>query len=187
MIFCDSGTTLRCFCIELAERLEKNPKDIRVYTIRLPILRYFQRYKRIPEDTDYCTLLFGINDSVHSELGKLGDTEPTTFYGAWDTVFRWILTNRPMMKTGVIVSNDCPREYREATVQSARRWSIPYLDLMGDDKVPMITKRDESLGDCSEAEKLRSEFFCVSAENDHPNLNAHLYESYFIENFLKSL
>lgn len=32
VIFCDSGTTLRCFCIELAERLEKNPKDIRVYT-----------------------------------------------------------------------------------------------------------------------------------------------------------
>lgn len=147
----------------------------------------WERYQRIPEDTDYCTLLFGINDSVHSELGRLGDTGPETFYGAWDTVFRWILTNRPMMKTGVIVSNDCPKEYRDATVQSARRWGIPYLDLMGDDKVPMITKRDEALGVCPDAEALRSDFFYVSKENDHPNLNAHLYESYFIENFLKSL
>lgn len=32
VVFCDSGTTLRCFCMELAERLEKNPIDIRVYT-----------------------------------------------------------------------------------------------------------------------------------------------------------
>ena len=32
VIFCDSGTTLRCFCMELARRLEQKPLDILVYT-----------------------------------------------------------------------------------------------------------------------------------------------------------
>lgn len=146
-----------------------------------------ERYTRIPADTDYCTLWFGINDSVHTELGQPGDTAPDTFYGAWDTVFRWILTNRPRMKTGAIVSNDCPASYREATIASAKRWGIPYLDLMGDDSVPMITSRDEALGVCADAVKLRSDFFYVSAGNDHPNLAAHEYESTVIEHFLRTL
>lgn len=32
VIFCDAGTTLLCFCMELAKRMEDNPVDIRLYT-----------------------------------------------------------------------------------------------------------------------------------------------------------
>jgi len=32
VVFCDTGTTVLCFCMELRRRMEENPLDIRVYT-----------------------------------------------------------------------------------------------------------------------------------------------------------
>lgn len=32
VIFCDTGTTVLCFCMELLWRMEKNPMELRVYT-----------------------------------------------------------------------------------------------------------------------------------------------------------
>lgn len=32
VIFCDTGTTILCFCMELRNRMEESPLDIRVYT-----------------------------------------------------------------------------------------------------------------------------------------------------------
>lgn len=64
---------------------------------------------------------------------------------------------------------------------------IPYLDLMCDDKVPVIFERDETLGMCEKAKQLRRKQFAVAEDNQHPNLVAHRLESYFVEEFLKHL
>lgn len=47
-----------------------------------------------------------------------------------------------------------------------------------------VRGRDEV---CERAKALRMSQFRVSSTNTHPNLQAHIYESTFIENFLRSL
>lgn len=67
------------------------------------------RYLNIPEDTDYLTLQFGLNEleiaGEPSILGTSSDSDNTTMRGAYNTVFEWILTNRPNAKVGVIISD----------------------------------------------------------------------------------
>ncbi len=96
---------------------------------------------KIPLDTDYLTIMFGLN------------------------------------------------ELRDATIKIAEYYGIPYLDLKGDPKVPMmIGGRYPSLGKVSpEAVKQRNKAFQISETDSHPNPKAHLYRSTIIENFLRSL
>ena len=52
-----------------------------------------ERYKRIPEDADYITLCFGINDDDSHQkapLGTIEDTSTNTFFGAWNTVLAYL-------------------------------------------------------------------------------------------------
>lgn len=147
-----------------------------------------ERYKRIPEDTDYCTIWFGINDTAHTILGTIEDTTNETFYGAWNVVLEWFLIHRPYMKIGIIVTDaNAHPAWRKATRECAQKWGIPYLDMMGDDKVPVIMGREPELNLCNRADELRKKSFEVSEKNGHPNLKAHEYQSFFIESFLRSL
>ena len=145
------------------------------------------RYLEIPEDVDYITLMFGANDARHDELGTIDDKENTTFYGAWNFILSYLLEKFPFAKIGIIVTFGSQREYREATREIARKWAIPMLDLMGDERVPMIFGRERELTACPEAVKLRKDAFVVSPENGHPGLRAHEYLSTTVENFLRSL
>ena len=146
------------------------------------------RYLTIPEDVDYITLWFGINDSNHCTLGTIDDEFNTTFYGAWNIVLRWILTNRPNAKVGIIVTNLSHEGFREATRNIAKKWGIPYLDMMGDyQNPPIVGGREDELGMCEEAVTLRTNHFRISSDNMHPTVNAHRYQSTFIEAFLRRL
>ena len=145
------------------------------------------RYKAIPTDTDYITLWFGINDRSNTHLGNIADTENTTFYGAWNVVLEYLITNMPYAKIGIIVTNRCNEEYRQAIRDIAKKWGIPYLDMMGDDKVPLIFGRETNLGLSETAYSLRNDAFSVSTSNPHPNIKAHEYESTFVEDFLRRL
>lgn len=147
----------------------------------------YQRYMNIPVDTDYCTIWFGINDSVNTNLGAINDSTNETFYGAWNVVLEWLITYRPLMKIGIIITNDGAVEWREATRQCARKWGIPYLDMMGDEQVPVIFGREKELELDPRADALRKRTFLVNTENGHPNILAHEYQSYFIEDFLRRL
>lgn len=147
----------------------------------------YQRYTNIPNDADYITLWFGINDSSHTYLGTIDDTTNTTFFGAWNMVLEYLIEHHPYAKIGIIVTESCSASYRNAIKQCALKWGIPYLDMMGDDKVPVIFGRETSLGMCQRAKELRTASFQVSANNQHPNLKAHEYQSTFIENWMKSL
>ena len=159
-------------------------------------------YTQIDEDADYATFYFGINDSHHRsgstgsdgedqtgiiELGTINDSDNTTFYGAWNVMLKWLLENRPFTKLGIIVSNGCETiEYRNATIAIAKKFGIPYIDLNGDERTPMMLRAMNNEAS-SEAKNARTISQRVSETNQHPNPKAHEYESTFIENFLRSL
>ena len=148
------------------------------------------RYKSIPEDTDYITLHFGINDDeLHqkSPIGEITDTENTTFFGAWNTVLEYLLTSFPYTKIGIIVPNGCTKAYTDAIRVVARRWGIPYLDIPADYGIPLMNRVKEKDEVCELARKIRFDRFSVSDKNGHPNAKAHEFESTFIEHWLRSL
>lgn len=151
-------------------------------------------YQNIAADADYLTIYIGINDSHHraSEtglipIGTITDTVTTTFYGAYNTLLTWAITNRPNLHIGIIVSNGCETdEYRTATIAIAEKYGIPYIDMNGDKQTPcMIRSTNASIDSSIRAQ--RTSAWRVSETNGHPNADCHIFESTFIENFLRSL
>ena len=149
------------------------------------------RYKNIVTnhpDVDYITLYFGINDDNYSsELGTINDEVNTTFYGAWNIVLEYLITNLPYTKIGIIVTNGSNPKYTNATREIAKKWGIPMLDLELDYNVPLMHRATERPELCAKVIELRENAFRISKTNRHPNVKAHEYESTFIENFLRSL
>ena len=149
-------------------------------------------YTQIPEDADYITIKYGINDSsLSAPIGTIDDKENTTFYGAWNIVMEYLVTNYPFAKIGIIISNGCTNYLRhdiaDATKNIARKWGIPYLDLTGDENVPLLhrTNRDDVV--CETAIEARMNAFKISNADTHANAKAHEYESTIIEDFLRRL
>lgn len=151
-------------------------------------------YQKIPEDTDYITLYFGINDSHHEDsesgvipLGTIDDSDVSTFCGAWNVVLPWLMANRPKAHIGIIVSNGVDRrDYRTATIAAAKKWGIPYLDLNGDERCPAMV-RSVNPDISAEAKAIINQKWQITTANGHPNVAAHYYEATFIENWLRSL
>ncbi len=160
-------------------------------------------YRTIDPDADYITLYFGINDSHHRPrstgddgeikkgtitLGALDDTAIDTFYGAWNTVLKYLLEHHPFAHIGILVSNGCETDdYRKAEIALATKWGIPYLDLNGDAHTPVMG-RSTNEAIAKEVRDYRTRIFAVAPPyNTHPNAAAHAYESVFIENWLRSL
>ena len=162
----------------------EDPENVAI-TTRNPFS--LNRYKAIPDDADYITLWFGINDSSHTNLGTIEDTTNETFYGAWNVVLPYLIEHYPLAKIGIIITNRGNADYRKALREVALKWGIPYLDMMGDPQVPVLMYRENELALDKTAGDLRYNTFRVSASNGHPNLKAHEYQSTFIENFLRSL
>ena len=154
-------------------------------------------YQNIPVDTDYITIYLGINDSHHENgvggdgedptgiipLGTISDNTTATYYGAWNVVLTWLIENRPFAHIGIIVSNGCDREaYRTAQLDIAKKYGVPYIDLNGDSRTPVMIRSQNP--DIASAVKTAVNIKQrVASDNTHPNDNAHEYESYFIENF----
>lgn len=59
--------------------------------------------------------------------------------------------------------------------------------MMGDEQVPVIFGRETELKLCGKANTLRRDAFRVTPSNGHPNLEAHKYQSTFVEEFLRRL
>lgn len=145
------------------------------------------QYTTIPEDADYITLYFGINDMHQSvPIGTADDTDKTTFCGAWNVVLEHLITNHPLAHIGIIVTNGTGTAYVEATKQMAIKWGIPYLDLATDNQVPLLLRTNRT-DVCNKAKDLRLAAFRVSDTNSHPNADCHEYESYCIESWLMRL
>lgn len=145
-------------------------------------------YTQIPTDADYITLYFGINDAREGvPIGDITDNVNTTFYGAWNIVLNEIITNHPLAKIGLIVSNATPPEFSDATRAIAKKWGLPCLDINGDYQVPLMNHVNDKPDTLASVKTLRDNTFRVTSTNPHPNANAHKYESTFIENWLRSL
>ena len=162
-------------------------------------------YKTIPLDVDYITLWFGINDASHLRgdsqegesvdgtitLGTIDDTSVNTFYGAWNTVLEYLIEHHPYAHIGIIVSNGTDsNDVTNAIISVAQKWGIAYLDLNGDYTVPLMDRVSGKPNVCARAKELRKNAFRVPVGETgewHPNVNAHKYQSTFIENWLRSI
>ena len=160
-------------------------------------------YQNIPEDADYITIYLGINDSHHAPHAASGDGEDITgkiplgsledktihsFGGAWNIVLWWLVRNRPRAHIGIIVSNGVETEdYRNMTIAAARKYGLPYLDLNGDERCPVMG-RSTNGAVLQSVRDFRTRTFAVDPpRNTHPNALAHEYESRFIEAWLRSI
>lgn len=166
-------------------------------------------YKNIPVDVDYITIYLGINDSHHATgssgtdgevvtgvipIGTIDDIDTSTYYGAWNVILTWLIENRPFAHIGIIVSNGCDTpEYRTAQLSIAKKYGIPYIDLNGDERTPcMIRSQNQKISQTirnmiTKKQAVDFDGTLTGSVNLHPNDQAHLYESYFIENFLRNL
>ena len=166
-------------------------------------------YQNIPEDADFITIYLGINDSHHAPrafsgdgedvtgkipIGTLGDETIHSFGGAWNNVLWWLVQNRPRARVGILISNGVETAaYRDMSIAAARKFGFPYLDLNGDERCPaMIRTVNRDIPEFVKEELKRRwavdyDGKLTGSPNTHPNDAAHLFESYAIEAFLRSL
>lgn len=156
-----------------------NGTDTRAFSV--------QRYKDVPDDADYITLEFGLNETG-APIGTIADNTNTTVMGAWNVVLAYLIEHHPYAKIGIIISDSwLSTNIYNAMVEVAEYWGIPYLDMRKGTQVPMgINGR---LGETISpvATSLRNSAFQISSEDGHPNPHAHEYRSTFIENWLRTL
>lgn len=150
------------------------------------------RYQQIPEDVDYVTLYFGINDNLQNvPIGTDSSTDITTFKGAWNTVLNWLRNNRPFAHVGIVVTNKRPNEqtpqYLEATRTMAKKYGYPILDLEKDTQIPLVSHCNERDGLDPNIKALVNDQFRVGNGNEHPNPKAHEIMSCIMENFLHEI
>lgn len=166
----------------LSKAYLEDPENVDI-SFRWPFA--LERYKKIPLDADYILLQFGLNDMHNTVLGGIDDQTNETFYGAFNVVLEYFLTNLPNAKIGTVISNSgLAQSYRQAIIDVSRKWGIPYLDLAGDDGVQATLKKD---GMCEKAVVLRNKAYQVSEKNMHPNLKAHQMISTAYEAFLRRI
>ena len=151
-----------------------------------------RNYTMIPSDCDYITLQFGLNELnlTTEQIGTSADTTNETLWGAYNVVLTSILTNNPMTKIGIIVSDAwmCNNTtYYDALIDIAKYWGIPYLDLSGGDfGTPMMINRRGTVS--AFAKETRANAMAINYPgNPHPTPEGHKYRSTVIENFLRSL
>ncbi len=149
---------------------------------------FINYYQTIAADADYLTIYFGINDSHQSiPIGTISDSVTSSFYGAWNTILSWLITNRPQLHIGIIVSNGCDSDdYRIATIAIAQKYGIPYIDMNGDSRTPCMIRSTNANIDSS-IRNQRTSNWRVSSTNGHPNAECHAFEATFIEEFLRTL
>lgn len=175
------------------------------------------RYLEIPQDTDYLTIAFGINDSASRSIGNLGNTENTTFYGAWDKVLKYYAINRPDMKIGIICFlRQGQDETHRAIKEIAKHYGVPLLDFYSGEDAPVYIdgvdngiegsvaniKRkywsghdnvDKNTGKPIKTEEFRGKTYNLIQPSEtesyasHPGYRAHIDESTVIEEFLRRL
>lgn len=144
-----------------------------------------ETYKNIPKDADYILIMYGLNDMYKCNLGTIDDTTNETFYGAFNTVYEYLIEHHPLAKIGAIISNAyLAEDYAEAIRAVSVKWGIPYLDLMKNREISTTLNKE---GMCARARELRNATFFVSSSNSHPNHLAHEYMSTYVEDFLRRL
>ena len=103
-------------------------------------------------------------------------------------VLDWLQEHRPFAHLGILVTNGCDRPaYREAQLETARRHGIPWIDLNGDQFTPAMIRSQNPDVAPEVKERLRRIQAVDYPRNTHPNDAAQVFESRFIEAFLRRL
>lgn len=161
-------------------------------------------YQNIPADADYITIYLGINDEHHSSessggdgedntgiipIGTIDDTTTATYLGAWNVVLTWLITNRPNAHIGIIVTNGIANkdQYRLGQIAIAEKYGIPYIDMNGDARTPAMLRTSNPNIPANIKQALIEKWSANYPSNQHPNDAAQLFESSFIENFLRRI
>jgi lysophospholipase L1-like esterase len=163
-------------------------------------------------DADYIILEGGTNDAdllgritedhIPERLGAVdpddysGNYDRDTFCGALESVFYRATKYWCGKKICYIVAQKMGfnpptsqnrRAYFEGAMQICRKWGIPYLDLNGDERCPVMG-RSTNGAVLQSVRDYRTRTFAVDPpRNTHPNALAHEYESRFIEAWLRSI
>lgn len=154
-----------------------------------------RKFESIPNDVDYITIWFGINDKGHGiQIGTANDkvevwsNEKSGSTGAaFNYIFEWIFTNRPFSHVGVIVTDFAEQERRNVIIDCCKRWGVAFLDLYNP-TIPMIRTRGEQIELDPKIKEIRDKQFSLNGIKDmHPNNKAHQWQSTIIENFMRSL
>lgn len=163
-------------------------------------------YQNIPADADYITLYLGINDEHHYtgggdgedqtgviNLGTIDDNTTETYYGAWNVVLTWLISNRPNAHIGIIVTNGLSiADWYQAQIKIAEKYGIPYIDMNGDSRTPaMLRTMNPNIPNAIKSALITKWAVDPTGEggsvNTHPNWQAHEYEATFIESFLRTI
>ena len=152
-----------------------------------------QNYQSLDADVDYITIKIGINDDADHQnlpLGTIDSSDTSTFYGAYNTVLTYLITNYPNAKIGLIATNGSTSDIVTATINIGAKYGIPVLNESTDTHVPLLIRTNRTdVPDTIKA--IRNNNWYVSTTtgsvNYHPNAKCHEYESSIIENFLRSL
>lgn len=168
---------------------KRNPTDTQAFS--------HERYKKVPKDSDYIILQFGLNESSiagnPATLGTKDSTDVGTMWGAYNTVLKYLITNCPTAKIGIICSDAwIPQKYYEALKSIAEWWGVPLLDLGGDPNVSLMNggrRVGSGLSLNPEVAKLRNNTFYANANtgDSHPNDIGHEWRSTVIENWIRGL
>ena len=144
-------------------------------------------YNSVPTDTDIITIWFGANDMWQNvPIGTIDSNDSTTFYGAWNKVLSYYVNNYPNTKLGIVVSFWMTQQYAEAVIAVAAKYGVPILNMYNDPKVPVtVGSRRPDVADS--VKSTRNNQWVVSQTNSHPSAKYHEIESYFIEEWLKTL
>lgn len=145
------------------------------------------RYQSMDADLDYLTIEFGWNDLAYGTLGTINDVTNDTFYGAWNVVLPWLIEHYPNTKIGLIVPY-LPKngaDMREAVRLVAKKYGLPYMDMMGDANVPCIYGREPSFNLDSAITTIYMNRYI--ADGTHPNDNGYRAWATAYENFLRSM
>lgn len=109
----------------------------------LNVNRFTARVETLPEDADLVVVFGGTNDHGHGNapLGKMGDTDDSTFYGAAHLLCMRLLKRYPkgefLLLTPFHRNGECSpsiqgamlADYVKAIRETAELFSIPVLDL----------------------------------------------------------
>lgn len=185
------------------------PENAGSFTNSLTCPSSVSYYQNIPSDVDYITIYLGINDGHHAigdsitdgevtegyiGLGTIDDTTTATYYGAWNVVLSWLIQNRPFAHIGIIVSNGVnDNSWRLAQIEIAKKYGIPYIDLNGDERCPVMIRSvnpdisEDVKNIVKQKQAVDYDGSKTGSVNLHPNDYAHEYESTFIEAFLRSI
>ena len=153
----------------------------------------FERYLNIPEDVNYITLWFGINDNtMHYTLGDIDSADDSTFYGAYNKVLTWIINNRPLERVGLVVTHHTSVAIQTAIRNLAKKYGFLTFDLANDPSIPFWHPLTSYYADDvpEDIKTLRrNQWWNETTMTDpvHPSVNGHKVISYAFEKWMMGL